>query len=100
MTSTSDASSSTRKGETSTTGRDSDTTIEENDKVGKQTYSPNTFFIISNKERLMGCMTPRSSIEKIIDKLLLPSSFIFTDWSGGGRHNEELKNILCRPLWK
>ena len=33
VTSTSDASSSTRKGELSTTGRDSDTTIEENEKV-------------------------------------------------------------------
>lgn len=36
VTSTSDASSSTRKGETSTTGRDSDTTIEENDKIGQE----------------------------------------------------------------
>ena len=33
VTSASDASSSTRKGELPTTGRDSDTTIEENEKV-------------------------------------------------------------------
>merc|ERR1711902_152848 len=36
VTSTSDASSSTRKGELSTTGRDSDTTIEENEKNGQE----------------------------------------------------------------
>ena len=33
VTSASEASSNTRKGETSTTGRDSDTTIEDNEKV-------------------------------------------------------------------
>ena len=38
VTSTSEASSSTRKGELSTTGRDSDTTIEEIEKVKVWSY--------------------------------------------------------------